>query len=225
MSEETGPAFEQALAAERRRMVEEQLASRDIHNPRVLEAMQAVPRHRFVPREFWPQAYMDGPLPIGEEQTISQPYIVALMAQILHLRGDERVLEVGTGSGYGAAVLGYLAREVYTLERHPPLARQAAETLRELGVNNVHVHVGDGTLGLPEFAPYDAISVTAAAPRIPPPLLDQLANGGRLVIPVGPPGEQRLERWQRRDQVYVRRRLAPVAFVPLLGQFGWKEDL
>ena len=208
--------------AERRRMVEEQLARRDIRDPRVLEAMLNVPRHEFVPQAHRQLAYVDGPLPIGDEQTISQPYIVAVMTQMLELDPEDRVLEVGTGSGYQAAILGYLAREVHSVERYARLAKSAAENLERLGIENVTVHVGDGTRGLPEFAPYEAIVVAAAAPRVPTPLLDQLADGGRLVLPVGPRGGQNLERWIRRGERFSQEVGLPVAFVPLVGEFGWQ---
>lgn len=205
-------------------MVAEQLAKRGIRDERVLEAMQAVPRHHFVPSEDQHLAYADGPLPIGHRQTISQPFIVALMTQLLELKGEERVLEVGAGSGYQAAVLGHLAREVYSVERIPELAAKAEATLRELGIENVHVEVGDGTQGLPEHAPYDGIIVTAAAPQVPKPLKEQLADGGRLVLPVGSQMGQVLERWRRDGDQYQRETLTPVAFVPLVGQEGWESD-
>jgi protein-L-isoaspartate(D-aspartate) O-methyltransferase len=209
---------------ERLRMVEEQLAERGLRDERLLEAMRAVPRHRFVPPEYRHMAYCDGPLPIGSKQTISQPYIVALMTQLLRLEGDENVLEVGTGSGYQAAVLAHLARQVHTIERHAELADQASEVLKSLGLSNVSVHIGDGTLGLPEFAPYQAIIVTAAAPEAPKTLLEQLDEGGRLVVPVGSRMNQFLERWERRGPTFEQDVGLPVAFVPLRGQHGWKED-
>ncbi len=215
---------EQEYAYRRLRMVEEQLYQRDIRDRRVLEAMARVPRHLFVPPEYRSHAYADGPLPIGESQTISQPYIVALMTQMLALKGDEKVLEVGTGSGYQAAILGLLGREVHTVERFPDLAERAARVLDELGYKNVYVHVGDGSLGWPGNAPYKAIIVTAAAPRTPQPLLDQLEDGGRLVIPIGGYGGQYLELWERHGDDYTHEAVAPVAFVPLRGQYGWDED-
>jgi protein-L-isoaspartate(D-aspartate) O-methyltransferase len=211
-------------AAERQRMVTEQFLTRDIHDERVLEAMRSVPRHRFIPREHRLQAYMDCPLPIGQDQTISQPYIVALMTQMLRLRGDEIVLEIGTGSGYQAAILGCLSREVHTVERHRRLAARAARMLVGLGLMNVHVHVGDGSQGWPESAPYDGILATAAAPRAPRPLLDQLADDGCLVLPVGSRGGQFLERWIRQGDELRSERGAPVAFVPLLGRYGWRGE-
>ncbi len=210
----------------RQRMVEEQLVARGIRDPRVLEAMRTVPRHLFVRAEDQEWAYADGPLSIGFGQTISQPYIVARMTELLNLKGDEKVLEVGTGSGYQAAILGHLAREVHTVERIPELVEIARERLAKMGLTNVHVHHGDGTLGWPEAAPYDAILVTAAAPEVPKPLLEQLAEGGRLVAPVGSRGLQYLERWTRIGNEYKRERFEPVAFVPLIGRYGWRlEDL
>ena len=208
---------------ERRRMVEEQLLGRDISDSRVLEAMGTIPRQSFVTPEHRRLAYSDGPLPIGSGQTISQPYIVALMTQLLKLTGDEVVLEVGTGSGYQAAVLCHLAREVHTIERHAELARYAARILKDLGFNNVFVHVGDGSRGMPDFAPYQGIVVTAASPGVPPTLLHQLDEHGSLVIPVGGRGGQYLERWYRHDSGYHHEIITPVAFVPLLGDFGWEE--
>lgn len=215
---------ETRYTTERLRMVDEQLYKRDIRDPRVLEAMRSVPRHRFVPEEHRYMAYNDGPLPIGGGQTISQPYIVALMTQLLDLTGDEKVLEIGTGSGYQAAVLSHLAQEVYSVERDPRLAEHADQVLKALGLDNVHVQVGDGSLGIPEHAPYDAILVTAAAPDVPRVLLEQLADGGRLVIPVGGRLGQYLEKWWRKGSEFSKDVLVPVAFVPLRGQYGWEND-
>jgi protein-L-isoaspartate(D-aspartate) O-methyltransferase len=211
--------------AQRARMVDYQLRGRDITDPRVLEVMGRVPRHLFVPQDSSHLAYSDMPLPIGQRQTISQPYIVALMTQCLELKGEETVLEVGTGSGYQAAVLAGLARKVYTLERLAELADRARELLEHLGIDNVEVRHVDGSGGLPEHAPYDAIIVTAAAPRAPQPLLDQLAEGGRLLIPVGGVDGQMLERWRRHSGRVDGERIVPVAFVPLVGEFGWRADL
>jgi protein-L-isoaspartate(D-aspartate) O-methyltransferase len=210
-------------AAERERMLETQLISRGIHDPRVLEAMRSLPRHVFVSPENRFLAYSDGALPIGNGQTISQPYIVALMTELLELKGDEKVLEIGTGSGYQAAILSWLCCQVHTIERHAGLARYAASLLEDLKIANVQVHVGDGTLGLPEFAPFAAIIVTAAAPDVPQALLEQLEDGGRLVIPVGQRGEQYLERWRRHGDQFTYENILPVAFVPLIGAQGWKE--
>lgn len=214
---------EDAYRAERKRMVAEQIARRGLSDPRLLAVMESVPRHRFVPPEELAYAYADGPLPIGYGQTISQPYIVALMTDLLQLTPSARVLEVGTGSGYQAAVLSGLAAEVHTVEVIPELARQAEKVLAELGCANVHVHLGDGSLGWPEAAPYDGILVAAAAPEVPPPLLEQLAEGGRLVIPVGGRGLQQLEVWERRGKKFSRDRDIAVAFVPLRGEHGWKK--
>jgi protein-L-isoaspartate(D-aspartate) O-methyltransferase len=208
----------------RNHMVSEQIISRGIHEERLLDALRRLPRHLFVPQEYAHIAYTDGPLPIGHGQTISQPYIVALMTELLELEGDENVLEVGTGSGYQAALLAYLAQQVHTIERHDELAEKAEQVLINLGLNNVLVHVGDGSLGLPKYAPFQAIMITAAAPSVPQPLFDQLAEGGRLVIPVGGAGGQMLDRWRKQDGEFKQEHITPVAFVPLRGQHGWKED-
>lgn len=204
-------------------MVQEQLARRGIRDERVLQAMRIVPRHRFVPEDQRAWAYSDGALRIEMGQTISQPYIVALMTELLQLQGDEKILEVGTGSGYQAAVLSHIAAEVHTIERHPALAEAAQLVLDELGIINVHVHTGDGTLGLPAFAPYQGIMVTAAAPKVPPHLLEQLDEGGRLVLPVGSRYSQVLEIWQRKGPKYSHESTTAVAFVPLVGEEGWDE--
>jgi protein-L-isoaspartate(D-aspartate) O-methyltransferase len=214
---------EQSYTAARYAMVEHQLLQRDIIDPRVIQAMYLVPRHRFVQPEHRNFAYNDGPLPIGHNQAISQPYIVAYMTQLLRLIGDEKVLEVGAGSGYQAAILSCLAREVHSIERHSGLANSASRLLAELGYANVSIHIGDGSVGLPGYAPYHAILVTAAAPRVPQALLDQLELNGRLVIPVGERGAQYLEMWERQKDGLTCQTDLPVAFVPLIGQFGWKE--
>jgi protein-L-isoaspartate(D-aspartate) O-methyltransferase len=206
----------------RRHMVEEQIAARGVLDPHVLSAMGSVPRHHFIPIDDLAWAYADGPIPIGHGQTISQPYIVALMSEMLHLKSMDRVLEVGTGSGYQAAVLGMLAAEVHTVEMIPELATGAARLLKELSYNNIQVHTGDGSLGWPEEAPFDGILVAAAAPSTPQPLLDQLADGGRLVIPVGERGYQQMQIWVRSGQVFNYQENLAVAFVPLRGTYGWK---
>lgn len=208
----------------RNRMITEQIISRGIHDERVLEALRRIPRHWFVPEEYANIAYSDSPLPIGHGQTISQPYIVALMTELLELEGEENVLEVGTGSGYQAALLACLARQVHTIERHAELAEKADEIMIRLGLTNVLVHVGDGSLGLPKYAPYQAMMITAAAPRVPQPIFDQLAEGGRLVLPEGGAGGQMLNRWRKQGSEYKQEHITPVAFVPLRGQHGWKED-
>jgi protein-L-isoaspartate(D-aspartate) O-methyltransferase len=215
-SREAQESMEAQYARLRDRMVTDQIQGRDVSDPRVLAAMRSVPRHRFVPEELRAEAYDDTPLPIGEGQTISQPYIVGLMSQLLELRGGERVLEVGTGSGYQAAVLAELAREVYTIEIVEPLARAAAATLRELGYARVVVRAGDGYRGWPEAAPFDAIIVTAAPDHVPQPLVDQLKVGGRLVIPVGEYSQELLQ-CVKTPEGLVRRSVIPVRFVPLTG--------
>lgn len=215
-----------AFGEQRRRLVERQIKGRGVTDPAVLAALQSVSREAFLPPELAEFAYLDRALPIEKGQTISQPYIVALMTEALELQPQDRVLEVGTGSGYAAAILGRIAREVYTIERHAELAEQATRRLREQGFDNVHVLHGDGTLGWPDQAPYDAIVVAAGGPDVPPPLLDQLAIGGRLVIPVGEEKAlQRLVRVTRRSQKdYQREELCDVQFVPLIGARGWQEE-
>ncbi|MBM4257306.1 MAG: protein-L-isoaspartate(D-aspartate) O-methyltransferase [Deltaproteobacteria bacterium] len=200
----------------RQQMVEEQLRRRDVRDERVLQAMATVPRHLFVPTVLQSQAYDDGPLPIGQEQTISQPYIVAVMTESLRLKGVETVLEIGTGSGYQAAILSLLVKQVYSVEIIPQLAETARQRLASLGYKNVEVIVGDGNKGWPLKSPYEAIIVTAAAPQIPPALLDQLAEGGRMVLPVEVDNEQHLLRLQKVDGKIVRENLGPVRFVPLV---------
>ena len=205
-------------------MVERQIRRRGIRDERVLAAMQDVPRHRFVPQSYLSAAYEDGPLPIGCGQTISQPFTVAFMCAALQLTGDERVLEVGAGSGYGAAVLSRLAKEVHSIERIDDLARQANAVLEELGYENVCIHTGDGTLGLPEHAPFDAMIVTAGAESLPTTYLDQLAAEGRIVIPVGGrPRSQVMRRFTRKVGHLHVDDLGGFAFVPLIGKHGWEE--
>jgi protein-L-isoaspartate(D-aspartate) O-methyltransferase len=208
---------------ERTRMVERQLRGRDIVDERVLEAMERVPRELFVPEELRDRAFDDAALPIGAGQTISQPYMVARIAEELGLDGDEQVLDVGTGSGYQAAVLAELANEVHTIERIPELAEQARANLAAAGYDNVVVHVGDGSRGLPEYAPYDAIAVAAAAPSFPQALYDQLRTGGRLVVPVGGRRGQRLEVVVRSPEGPAVIRSVPCRFVPLVGEEGFES--
>ncbi len=207
----------------RERMVRQQITARGIRDERVLDAMRSVPRHLFVPVNSRHSAYHDGPLSIGQDQTISQPYIVALMTEALELKEYERVLEIGTGSGYQAAILSQLASRVYTIERIPELAARAQDVLRQLGYDNIKICVGDGTLGWPEHAPYDAIVVTAAPPNIPEPLTKQLAESGRLVAPVGGSWSQSLVRIRKQGGRLQRQELTTVAFVPLIGEYGWPK--
>lgn len=209
----------------RERMVVEQLESRGIVDERLLAAMRAVPRHLFVPSNIRNRAYCDYPLRIGHQQTISQPYIVALMTQLLELKPEDKVLEVGTGSGYQAAILAQLVDKVYTIERIQELAERARENLAAIGLEKVKVEIGDGTRGLPEEMPFDAIVITAAAPSVPEPLKEQLADGGRLVLPAGGHGGQYLERWTRQGEIISREKLIPVAFVPLIGEYGWPSGM
>ena len=209
----------QDFKSQREQMVRHQLQARDIDNPRILDAMRDVPRHRFVPASQISQAYDDHPLPIGKDQTISQPYIVALMTQLVHPGKSSKTLEVGTGSGYQAAVLAELVDQVYTIEIVPGLAERAATLLSELGVENVHVRQGDGYQGWPEQAPFDCILVTAAPREVPPPLLQQLAIGGRLVIPVGVSSlTQTLLVIERTKRGFKRTSVIPVRFVPMTGE-------
>jgi protein-L-isoaspartate(D-aspartate) O-methyltransferase len=202
-------------------MVEQQLRRRGIHDERVLRAMEDVPRHEFIPEDRHYRAYQDEPVPIGEEQTISQPYIVAIMTQLLAVEPENTVLEVGTGTGYQAAVLSRLARQVYTIERHASLAKRALEILLRIGYENVEVIVGDGTRGLPEHAPYDRILVAAAAPSVPQPLIDQLADAGRMIIPVGTPDIQVLQLVRKNQGEIFTSNLEGCRFVPLVGEGGF----
>ena len=204
-----------------RQMVETQLRARDIREERVLAAMGSVPRHEFVGVEYSNEAYADHPIPIGNGQTISQPYIVALTLEALSLQPTDKVLEVGTGSGYQTAALTLLASQVYSMERHGGLASRAQETLSRLAYSNVAISVADGTNGWPEFAPFDAIVVSAAAPEIPPPLFEQLSEGGRMVIPVGPPEAQRLQLVRKVNGRLVVNVLQGCRFVPLVGEHGY----
>jgi protein-L-isoaspartate(D-aspartate) O-methyltransferase len=204
-------------------MVETQIRKRGVSAPRVLEALAAVPRHEFVPFKFREHAYADKPLPIGEGQTISQPYMVAAMTEALELTGSERVLEIGAGSGYQAAVLSLLVREVITVETRTSLALAAQERLTNLGYANVHVHNGDGSAGLPDAAPYDAILVTAGAPEIPCVFTGQLREGGRIVIPVGDQENQNLVQARLENGKLRSLMLFNCRFVPLLGRYGWSQ--
>lgn len=219
MSEGQSPAEQTILLREQ--MVRRQIEARGISDPRLLSAMAAVPRETFVDPEWSHRSYDDSPLPIGEGQTISQPYIVARMIEAVQIAPGDRVLEIGTGSGYAAAVLARLAEQVFTVERHETLADIARERLESLGIGNVRVIAGDGSLGFAEAAPFDAILVAAASPSIPFPLCEQLAPGGRLVLPVGERDVQALVRVTREDGGYRREDLDPVRFVPLLGAHGW----
>ena len=209
--------------SERDRMVAGQIAARGVEDPLVLDAMRAVPREDFVPADLAEYAYEDGPLSIGHGQTISQPYIVAVMIAAARVRRGDRVLEIGTGSGYGAAVLSKIAGEVYTVERIESLADSARDRLAALGYDNVHVRCGDGTLGWPEHAPYDAIIVTAGGPTVPRALLDQLKPGGRLVMPLGsePRAQRLIRRTRTGPETYTQDDLEWVVFVPLIGEQGW----
>ena len=204
-------------------MVRSQLMGRGIADARVLDAFRSVPRHEFVDESQWGSAYGDHPLPIGQGQTISQPYIVALMTTHLNLTGDEKVLEIGTGSGYQTGILASLAAEVHSVEIIAELSVRAGNTLKKLDFNNAHLHVGDGSPGWPVDAPYDRILVTAAAPEISQDLIDQLADGGLLVAPVGERWRQVLEVWKKRGEKIEKEKILPVVFVPLRGEFGWQD--
>jgi protein-L-isoaspartate(D-aspartate) O-methyltransferase len=215
---------EEQFRAAREAMVKEQIQRRAVKDERVLQAMRMVPRHEFVCTELQSRAYEDLPLPIGEGQTISQPYMVALMSATLCLSSTDRVLEVGTGCGYQAAVLGCLAREVHSVEVLPELARSAEERLKRLGYVNVNVHCADGSAGRPEFAPYDAILVAAAAPKLPEPLLQQLAaDGGRLIVPVHEGDVDTLIYVRRKGNEFAFERRESCHFVRLVGRYGWRE--
>ncbi|KPK09761.1 MAG: protein-L-isoaspartate O-methyltransferase [Anaerolineae bacterium SG8_19] len=214
------------MEKEREQMVARQIEGRGLRDPAILTAMREVPREAFVSERHRQFAYDDGPLPILEGQTISQPYVVALMIQMLYLKPEDRVLEIGTGSGYAAAILSRIASEVHTVERVESLVQYAQQNLAAVGYKNVHVHLGDGTLGWPEYAPYNAIIVAAGGPQIPQALKDQLAVGGRLVMPVG--SEQRAQRLVRLTRLdedeYEQETLSHVRFVPLIGEQGWEKE-
>ena len=204
-------------------MLKEQLIARGIRDEAVLKVMGEIPRQNFVGNKNQKAAYDDHPIAIGQNQTISQPYIVALMTQLLALKGDENVLEIGTGSGYQTAILARLARQVFSLERIERLAKRARERLKKMGIKNVRIQLGDGSLGWPEKAPFDAIIVTAAAPAPPKALLDQLSDGASMVVPVGKAGSQKLQLWQKNSNDYSYEDISRVAFVPLIGAQGWKK--
>jgi protein-L-isoaspartate(D-aspartate) O-methyltransferase len=205
----------------REQMVRTQLIPRGIRDPRVLQAMKEVPRDRFVPEPMRPFAYQDTPLAIGNSQTISQPYIVALMTEALELNGEDKTLEIGTGSGYQAAVLAKLSKTVYTVERIAALSKSARKVLDELGYTNIYQKISDGTLGWNENAPYDAIMVTAGSPDIPDPLISQLKEGGRLVVPIGDRESQELIKIVRKGDSYYKESMGGVRFVNLIGEYGW----
>ena len=211
-------------AAEREEMVNQQILARGIKDPLVLQAMRTVPRHLFVPAPYSREAYQDYPLPIGDGQTISQPYIVAVMTELLSPARGDRILEIGAGSGYQAAVLAACGATVISIERIPAVAELAKKNLANAGVRNVQVLCLDGTMGYPEMAPYDGILITAGAPRIPEVLLDELADGGRLVAPVGDRNIQVLVRVTRNRDEYHTERFGAVRFVPLIGMYGWKKE-
>jgi protein-L-isoaspartate(D-aspartate) O-methyltransferase len=205
-------------------MVDTQIISRGVKDPRVIAAMRKVPRHLFMDESSWYKAYDDMALPVGEGQTISQPYMVAVMTELLGLVGEEAVLEIGTGSGYQAAVLAELSREVYTIERIRSLSERARAVIEELGYRNIHTKVGDGTLGWPEASPFDRILITAAAPALPEPLVDQLSEGGILIAPVGDRFSQQLVKVAKRKGTLSKDYHTPCVFVPLVGEHGWKAD-
>lgn len=218
------PKHNHQFATLRQKMVQHQLVAGGILDSRVLDAMGLVPREAFVPAALQDAAYADGPLPIGEGQTISQPLTVAFMCEALRLTGTEKVLEIGTGSGYAAAVLSLLARTVFSVEVIPELAVQARQRLQSLGYGNVHVMIGDGTLGLPTEAPFDAIVVTAGGYELPAPYAEQLAEGGRILIPIGQsPESQEMVRYTKHRGQLTLERLGRFAFVPLTGKYGWRE--
>lgn len=203
-------------------MVETQLIPRGIKDMRVLDAMRKVPRHLFIDESLWHEAYDDMALPFGEGQTISQPYMVAVMTELLELKGDEKVLEIGTGSGYQAAILAEMSKEVYTIERLGSLSERAGKTLLYLGYENTHLIVGDGTLGLPESAPFNRILITAGTPKIPDPLIEQLAEGGIILAPVGDRFSQQLRKAVKKNGQVSTEFHTPCVFVPLIGEYGWK---
>ena len=222
----TDPPTESFFEKKRQEMVRSQIQARGVKNPRVLKAMQTVPRHEFVPEDMQEMSYMDRPLPIGHGQTISQPYIVAYMTELLRLGGGEKVLEVGTGLGYQTAILATIAREVYTVEYVAELAETARRLFQRLGYDNIHTRTGDGSQGWEENAPYEGILVTASGPKVPDSLKQQLKTGGHLVMPVGKFrfGQQIVRVTRGGGGTYHQENFLDVAFVPLLGQFGWEQS-
>ena len=213
-----------ALTRARLRMVAEQIRARGIRDDRLLAAMSEVPRHEFIDRRYWSEAYGDHPLPVGSGQTISQPYIVAAMIEALQVEPQNRVLEIGTGTGYQAAILSRLAQAVYTVERHPELAEQARRIFERLGYRNIAALTGDGSEGLPQYAPYDRIIVAAAAPEVPQPLWEQLAEGGRMVLPVGNYESQVLQLITKQNGLRTTHSLDACRFVPLIGSSGFEAN-
>jgi len=211
------------FSKDRSEMVESQIKRRGINNERVLQAFRKIPRHLFVPEMYQADAYADHPLPIGNGQTISQPYIVALMTSNLKLMGNEKVLEIGTGSGYQTAILAHLVKEVHSVERILKISDLAKRNLQVLGMDNIYLHVGDGSLGWPDSAPYDRILITAAAPEIPEIILKQLKINGRIVVPIGGRWRQMLEVWVKEKKQIKKEQILPVVFVPLRGAHGWQD--
>ena len=216
------PTTTSEFATDRNKMVEQQLRPRGIHDQRVLDAMTKVPREEFIPEGIRAQAYADNALPIGHDQTISQPFIVAYMTEQLRLQPSDRVLEIGTGSGYQAAILAELAKDVYTIEIVEPLAKDASARLARLGYNNAHVKTGDGFQGWPEVAPFDAIIVTCAPDKVPPPLTQQLKDGGRMIVPVGSGIDQQLYLLEKKNGELAQTAILPVRFVPMMGEAATK---
>jgi len=209
---------------ERERMVKEQIIARGVKDERVIDAMMKVPRHLFVDKTYYHQSYNDYPLPIGNGQTISQPYMVAVMTELLELKGNESVLEIGTGSGYQTAILALLCARVFTIERISELSFRARKILNELGFNNINFLIGDGSVGWPDFAPYDGIIVTAGAPDVPRELIDQLSEKGRMVIPIGGEYMQTLNVIKKHKGSILRKELFECTFVPLVGKKGWEKE-
>ena len=209
---------------QREKMVEVQLRKRGIKDERVLKVFEEVERHRFVEESLIDRAYDDSPLPIGKKQTISQPYIVALMSQALELKGDERVLEIGTGSGYQAYILSNLARQVFSIERHAELAQRARSIFESIDVHNIAIRIGDGTIGWKDYAPFDGIIVTAAAPKLRKPLFDQLWEGGKIAVPIGNEKKQTLYLFTKKGEDHSKEQLCPCTFVPLIGKEGWNSN-